>query len=43
MLRDRDGRNYLIYHAYDTAAAGAATLRIARLRWDSAGWPVVDR
>jgi arabinan endo-1,5-alpha-L-arabinosidase len=41
VLHDRDGRDYLVYHGYDAAAGGAATLRIARLRWDSAGWPVV--
>ena len=42
VLRDRDGRDYLIHHAYDAEADGASTLRIARLRWDSQGWPFVE-
>lgn len=42
VLRDRDGSDYLIHHAYDAAAQGVATLRIARLHWDKAGWPFVD-
>ncbi|WP_322963989.1 arabinan endo-1,5-alpha-L-arabinosidase [Sphingomonas fuzhouensis] len=43
VMRDRDGRYYLIHHAYDAAAGGAPTLRIARLHWDAAGWPVVEK
>lgn len=39
VMRDRDGSYYLIHHAYDSAAGGAATLRIAPLHWDAAGWP----
>ncbi|QXT35601.1 arabinan endo-1,5-alpha-L-arabinosidase [Sphingomonas sanguinis] len=42
VLHDRDGRDYLIYHAYDAAAGGAATLRVARLHWNEAGWPFVE-
>ena len=42
VLRDRDGQDYLIHHAYDAEADGASTLRIARLRWDSQGWPFVE-
>lgn len=41
VLQDRDGRDYLIHHAYDAAANGASTLRIARLGWDAEQWPVV--
>lgn len=41
VLHDRDGRYYLVHHGYDSARGGAATLRIARLDWDRAGWPVV--
>ena len=43
ILQDRDGRDYLIHHAYDAAANGTPTLRIARLRWDAAGWPFVGK
>ena len=43
VLHDRDGRDYLIHHAYDAEAKGASTLRIARLRWDAGGWPVVEK
>ena len=33
---------YLVYHAYapNSVAGGSATLRIADLVWDTAGWPV---
>lgn len=31
---------YLVYHAYDADRGGAATLRIAELLWDGAGWPL---
>lgn len=33
---------YLVYHAYapDSVVGGSATLRIADLVWDAAGWPV---
>ncbi|HJO63709.1 MAG TPA: arabinan endo-1,5-alpha-L-arabinosidase [Sphingomonas sanguinis] len=43
VLRDRDGRDYLVHHAYDSEAGGAPTLRIEPLHWDAAGWPVVER
>jgi arabinan endo-1,5-alpha-L-arabinosidase len=33
-------RTYNVYHAYDAQNGGAATLRIATLVWDAAGWPV---
>ncbi len=34
------GRDYIVYHAYDTKADGAPTLRIQRLGWSADGWPV---
>lgn len=34
------GRDYNVYHSYDANAAGRATLRIAELAWDEAGWPL---
>lgn len=43
-FRDWDGTygsDYVVYHAYDKAAGGAPTLRIAPLRWDAQGWPSV--
>lgn len=41
-LHDRDGRDYLIYHAYDRDRRGVPTLRLARMRWARDGWPVLD-
>jgi len=37
-----DGKDYLIFHAYETADRGLQKLKIAQLTWDAAGWPVVD-
>ncbi|HEX8301340.1 arabinan endo-1,5-alpha-L-arabinosidase [Sphingomonas sp.] len=34
------GREHIVYHAYDTKASGAPTLRIQRLGWTEDGWPV---
>ncbi len=39
-FRDKDGTDYIVYHAYDRDRNGAPTLRIAPLRWDADGWPV---
>lgn len=41
-MRDRDGRDVIVYHAYDREARGAPTLRIAHLRWGADGWPVAE-
>ena len=41
VLMENNG-DKLIYHAYDTEFGGVSTLRIAELRWDSEGWPVVQ-
>ncbi|HEX8445439.1 MAG TPA: arabinan endo-1,5-alpha-L-arabinosidase [Sphingomonas sp.] len=41
-LRDRDGTDYLVYHAYDRQEKGIPTLRIVRLRWGADGWPVPE-
>ncbi len=38
---DRDGSEFLIYHAYDRDRRGARTLRLSHLTWDNSGWPVV--
>jgi len=34
------GKTYNLYHALDGGSTGAATLRIAEVVWDAAGWPV---
>ena len=41
-LHDKDGKDYVVYHAYDKQADGAPTLRIAPVRWGADGWPVAD-
>ncbi|MFP5431723.1 MAG: family 43 glycosylhydrolase, partial [Alphaproteobacteria bacterium] len=41
-LHDKDGKDYVVYHAYDKQANGAPTLRIAPVRWGADGWPVAD-
>ncbi|MBR0552813.1 arabinan endo-1,5-alpha-L-arabinosidase [Sphingomonadaceae bacterium LXI357] len=38
-LHDRDGTDYLVYHAYDAANDGKPTLRIAKVEWSDGGWP----
>ena len=38
-----DGKDYLIFHAYEIADNGLQKLRIAQLDWDKDGWPVIDR
>jgi len=37
-----DGKDYLVFHAYETADNGLQKLKIAELTWDADGWPVVD-
>lgn len=41
-LHDEDGRDYVVYHAYDKQADGAPTLRIAPVTWGADGWPVAQ-
>ncbi len=41
-LHDANGKDYVVYHAYDKQANGAPTLRIAPVRWGADGWPVAD-
>lgn len=33
------GRDLIVYHAYDQEHDSVPTLRIAELKWDAAGWP----
>jgi arabinan endo-1,5-alpha-L-arabinosidase len=42
-FRDKDGNDYVVYHAYDKQNKGAPTLRIARIRWGADGWPVAEQ
>ncbi len=37
-----DGKDYLVFHAYETADRGRAKLKIGEITWDSDGWPTVD-
>jgi arabinan endo-1,5-alpha-L-arabinosidase len=37
-----DGKDYLVFHAYETADNGLQKLKIAELMWDADEWPVVD-
>ena len=39
---DFDGKDYLVFHAYETADNGLQKLKIAELFWDQSGWPVVN-
>lgn len=41
-LHDRDGQDYVVYHAYDKQSNGVPTLRIAPVRWGADGWPQAD-
>ena len=37
-----DGKDYLVFHAYEVADNGLQKLKIAELKWDAGQWPVVD-
>ncbi len=37
-----DGRDWLVFHAYENADHGLQKLKIAELTWDADHWPVVD-
>jgi arabinan endo-1,5-alpha-L-arabinosidase len=37
-----DGKDYLVFHAYDAHDRGKSKLKILELKWDAAGWPAVD-
>lgn len=36
-----DGRDYLVFHAYDTTSEGQSKLVIREITWDRWGWPIV--
>lgn len=35
-------QDYLVFHGYDAADQGRSKLRLEKLSWDAAGWPVVQ-
>lgn len=37
-----DGKDYIIYHAYDAKQKGRPVLQIKQLKWDDGLWPVVE-
>lgn len=37
-----DGKDYLVFHAYENADNGRQKLKIAELSWDEEEWPVVE-
>jgi arabinan endo-1,5-alpha-L-arabinosidase len=37
-----DGKDYIVFHAYEAADNGLQKLMIAELKWDATQWPVVD-
>ncbi len=37
-----DGKDYLVFHAYENADNGLQKLKIAEIKWDAEYWPVVD-
>ena len=37
-----DGKDYLVFHAYETADNGLQKLKIAEIKWDEKQWPVID-
>ncbi|MBW3636823.1 MAG: arabinan endo-1,5-alpha-L-arabinosidase, partial [Armatimonadetes bacterium] len=41
VFHDRNGADWLIYHAYDAENGGASRLRVEKLGWDEDGWPFV--
>ena len=37
-----DGKDYTVFHAYETTDNGLQKLKIAELYWDQDGWPFID-
>jgi arabinan endo-1,5-alpha-L-arabinosidase len=36
-----DGKDYIVFHAYDAKQNGRPVLKIDQLQWDDALWPLV--
>ena len=37
-----DGKDYLVFHAYEAADNGLQKLQIAEIKWDENQWPLID-
>ncbi|PJJ59607.1 arabinan endo-1,5-alpha-L-arabinosidase [Hymenobacter chitinivorans] len=37
-----DNQDYLVFHGYDAADKGHSKLRVEKLTWNAAGWPLVQ-
>ena len=37
-----DGKDYVVFHAYEAADNGLQKLKIGEITWDSMQWPVID-
>lgn len=37
-----EGKDWLVFHAYETADGGLQKLKMAEIGWDAAGWPTVQ-
>ena len=37
-----DGKDYIVFHAYEAADNGLQKLKIAEIKWDAKLWPVID-
>jgi arabinan endo-1,5-alpha-L-arabinosidase len=37
-----DGKDYLVFHAYEEADNGLQKLKIAEIKWDEEQWPAID-
>lgn len=38
-----DGKDYIIFHAYEKKHNGASKLKVAELQWDAELWPVLGK
>jgi arabinan endo-1,5-alpha-L-arabinosidase len=38
-----DGKDYLVFHAYEAADKGLQKLKILEIKWDKDHWPVIDK
>ena len=37
-----NGKDYLVFHAYEAADNGLQKLQIAEIKWDENQWPLID-
>jgi arabinan endo-1,5-alpha-L-arabinosidase len=38
-----DGKDYIVFHAYEVADNGRQKLKILEMKWDNNGWPLIDK